>query len=789
MSDAPSHLFPDSNFAEAMLQTVHEPFLVLDAELRIKQASRSYGRKFNVTPQEIHGRPLFEIGNGQWNIPAVHNLLAEVLAKGEFKSHEIEYEFSSLGLRTMLLNARRVSDIDGKESLVLLAIEDITERRGAEVEAARHRKWLATALASIGDAVIATDNDARVTFLNPTAQRLTGWSENEAVGRPLHEIFNIVNEDTRKLVESPVIKAIRMGSIVGLANHTMLIAKDGTEHPIDDSAAPIRDESGNVLGVVMVFHDITERRVAERAQARLAEIVESSADAIVAKDLNGIITAWNRGAERLFGYTEQEVVGKPITLIIPSDRQDEEVMVLDRIRRGERTEHFETIRRRKDGSLVEISLTVSPIRNRRGEIVGASKIARDITENKRLKAELEAHLINEQALRMEAESANRSKDVFLTTLGHELRTPLNAIVGWLSILRGKNCQEDDLREGLEVIERNAKAQVQLIDDVLDVSRIVSGKLLLNMKPCEFGGVIDAAVDVVRPAADAKGIEIVMKIDPSASPGTCDPVRIQQVVWNLLSNAIKFTPKGGRVTITLDRYRSMTRLVVRDTGQGISKEFLPHVFDRFRQADSSTRRKFGGLGLGLSIVKQLVEMHGGTIIAESAGEGRGATFTVELPIAAVSPSQAQESRDESMASAISSEEPEATKSIRLDGLRMVVVDDEQDARRVLTKVLTEAGAIVTAAASASEALAAVEKVEPHVLISDIAMPNEDGYDLIRQIRAKGLSTQSLPAVALTAFANREDARHALLAGFQVHIPKPVDPPYLLAVVASLAGRTG
>ena len=775
-------------YADAIVQTVREPLLVLDADLRVKQANRSFYHTFKVTPQETQRRLLYELGNGQWDIPALRKLLDKILpANTQFNDYRVECKFPGLGQRAMLLNARRL-DAGAKTELILLAIEDVTERGSTEIEVARNRQWLTTALASIGDAVIATDTDARVMFMNPTAQRLTGWTQTEATGRPLHDIFNIVNEDTRNTVESPVSKAIRMGAIVGLANHTLLIAKNGTEHPIDDSAAPIRDEAGNILGVVMVFHDIAERRAAEKAQARLAEIVDSSEDAIVAKDLNGIIQAWNQGAEHLFGYSAKEAIGKSITIIIPQDRLDEEANVLARIRSGERIAHFETIRRRRDGSLVEISLSVSPLKNRRGEIIGASKTARDITERKRLQAELEAHLINEQSLRMEAESANRSKDLFLATLSHELRTPLNAIVGWVSILRAGGCKEEDFREGLEVIDRNAKAQVQLIDDVLDVSRIVSGKLQLNVQRCEVASVIGAAVDAVRPAADAKGIRIRTQIDPSASPGTCDSARIQQVVWNLLTNAIKFTSKGGQVKVALDREHSMTRITVSDTGQGISPAFLPHVFDRFRQADSSTRRKFGGLGLGLSIVKQLVEMHGGTVRAESAGEGHGAKFTVELPIVAVSATQAEESAvvDESVSTSAATG---MAQSIRLDGLRIVAVDDEADARRVLTKVLGDAGAIVTAAANVPDALQAVERVQPHVLVSDIAMPDEDGYDLIRKIRASGNDAKSLPAIALTAFAHKDHARRALMAGFQVHVAKPVDPRDLLVVVASLAGRTG
>jgi PAS domain S-box-containing protein len=765
--------------------TVREPLVALDADGRVRAASRSFYQMFGLAPHETDGRRFFEIDAGRWNLAPLQEMIRTVLqSKGEFRDFQLEREVPNAGHCVLMINATRLSGTDSTQDSILLAIENISANRNTEAEISRQRQWFATTLSSIGDAVIATDIEARVTFMNPTAERLTGWAQSDASGRPLSEVFNIVNEDSRKLVESPVTKAIRMGSIVGLANHTVLISKDGTEWPIDDSAAPIRDEAGNILGVVMVFHDITERRAGERAQARLAEIVETSDDTIVAKDLNGIITAWNRAAERMFGYSAEEIVGKPIETIIPAERQDEETTVLSRIRRGERIQHFETVRRRKDGALVEISLSVSPIRNRRGEIIGASKVARDISERKRFEAEREAHLINEQSLRIEAEAANRAKDVFLATLSHELRTPLNAIIGWASILRREGCKEQDLHEGLDVINRNAKAQARLIEDVLDISRIVSGKLRLNIQRCELAPIISDAIEAVRSAAEAKDIVIEAHVDPAASPSSCDPVRLQQIVWNLLSNAIKFTPKGGHVTTLLERKGSKTVIGVSDTGQGIAPDFLPYVFERFRQADSTTKRNVGGLGLGLAIVKQLVEMHGGIVKAQSAGEGKGATFTVELPVAAVSLTPEEETERLSDEKSTDQE-----KAVRLDGLRIVVVDDEADARRMLSKVLTEAGAVVTVAATVRDGLEVLEKVRPNLVISDIGMPEQDGYDFIRQVRAAGYSAQSLPAVALTAFADRGYARSALLAGFQVYVAKPIEPRDLLAVVASLTGRTG
>ena len=406
-----------------------------------------------------------------------------------------------------------------------------------------------------------------------------------------------------------------------------------------------------------------------------------------------------------------------------------------------------------------------------------------------------ALLADEQASKREAESANRAKDVFLATLSHEMRTPLNAIVGWLSILRNEHAETGHFQEGLNVIERNTRAQVQLIDDLLDVSRIVSGKLRVNIEPCELTDVINVAVNVMRPAAEARGITLHVQLSPSASVAWCDSVRIQQVVWNLVSNAVKFTPKGGRVDVTLSREKSSFQIQVKDNGQGISSDLLPRVFDRFRQADSSTRRRFAGLGLGLSIVKYIVEAHGGTIEADSPGEGKGSAFTVRLPIRAVR--IGEEGEEGKVAINTGEGEPEGVASVapivprlplvRIDGLRVLVVDDEADARRVLVLVLEQVGAIVTAAGSVREAIEALPKARPDVLVSDLGMPGQDGFDLIRQVRDEGHDARDLPAVALTAFVQKDEAHLALLAGFQVHVPKPVDPHDLTSVIARLAGR--
>jgi PAS domain S-box-containing protein len=700
---------------------------------------------------------------------------------------------------------------------------------------------------------------------------------------------------------------------------------------------------------------------------RLAAIVESSDDAIISKTLDGIITTWNAGAQRTFGYTAAEAVGQSILMLIPDDRKHEEETILSRLRRGERIDHFETVRRRKDGAHVDISLSVSPIKDAGGNIIGAAKIARDITARKRaeraLREETETlELINqtgtvlsstldldkllqtitdaatrlcgaqfgaffynvheengdayalytlsgapreafenfghpratplfgptfrgekpirsgnivqdprygqmgphegmppghlpvrsylavpvisrtgevigglflghpetdifserderviagvasqaaiaidnarlydkvrraaeernellhaERAARSDAERMNLMKDEFLANLSHELRTPLNAILGWAQILGLGKFQEEEFREGLEAIERNARAQTQLIDDLLDMSRIISGKIRLDVQWTELASVVEAAVESVRPSADAKGIRLRTILDPLAGPVSGDPTRLQQVVWNLLTNAIKFTPKGGNVDVMLERVNSHLEITVHDSGIGIKPEFLPMVFDRFRQADASTSRSYGGLGLGLSIVKNLVELHGGTVRAKSPGEGQGATFIVSLPLA---PFRGDEPRQHPTTSKAP---PIVSDTLQLSGIKVLVVDDEADARTLIQRVLFQCNADVLVASNAAEGLAMLQQHKPHVLISDIGMPETDGYQFLRQVRQlppeQGGNT---PAVALTAFARSEDRTRAMMAGYQVHIAKPIEAQELLATVGSLAGRTG
>jgi PAS domain S-box-containing protein len=516
------------------------------------------------------------------------------------------------------------------------------------------------------------------------------------------------------------------------------------------------------------------------AVARLAAIVQSSDDAIVSKTLDGVIVSWNPAAERMFGWTAADAVGKHITLIIPPERFPEEDEVLARIRRGEGVDHFDTIRLTKDGRRLNISLTVSPIRDSSGRVIGASKIARDITDRKLAESERAAMLAREQAARAEAEAASRSKDEFLAVLSHELRTPLNAIFGWARMMKAGTLEPPVAARAIDAILRNAEAQARLVEDLLDVSRIISGNLRLDVRPVHLRSVIEAALDAVRPAMEARGLRLHTVFDDDVGMIVGSPERLQQVVWNLLSNAVKFTERGGQIRVSLHRVGVHVSIVVSDTGQGIPPELLPYVFDRFRQGDSSSTRAHGGLGLGLALVRHLIELHGGTVTAESRGVGRGATFTVTLPLVS----------DEPLAPVAAPAVAPGPDSASLRGVRVLVVDDDADGLEVASVVLTNSGANVRTCESAAAAITAMADWIPEVAVLDIEMPGEDGFALLRRVRALGAARGiRIPALALTAYGRPEDRRRTLAAGFNLHLAKPVDPSELVLAVANLAGRTG
>jgi PAS domain S-box-containing protein len=641
--------------------------------------------------------------------------------------------------------------------LITLVVEalHIARRR---IEASQ--RWFTAVLNSIGDAVIATDAQGRVIFLNPVARTLTGWDSQEAAGKPLTEIFRIINEATRESVENPVTRVLREDIIVGLANHTVLIGRNGTERPIDDSGAPIKEQGGATTGVVLVFRDVSERQQAEAVRARLAAIVESSDDAIIGKDLDGVIISWNAGAERLFGYTTAEAVGRPITLLVPPDRRSEESEILARLRRGERVEHFESARIAKDGRMIDVSVTISPIGESSGRIVGASKIARDITERKRLEQRLK-HQLDELA------AAARHKDEFLAMLAHELRNPLAAINSAVHVTTLTAAREQ-LDWCMDVINRQVKHLSRLIDDLLDVSRITRGKIQLRKEPLDMSPILRGAIELARPLIEERQHKLSVAIAPGSLPTEGDPVRLEQIITNLLTNAAKYTENGGQVWLSAERDEEAIVIKVRDAGIGIAPEQISRLFELFAQGDRSLARSEGGLGIGLTLARSLAEMHGGHLTAASAGPGRGSEFTVWLPAISLLPASSTQAK--------AGGKPAVPR-----GLRVLVIDDNVDLARGLGRLLQLRNHEVWTAYDGASGLEAARVHRPEVVLLDIGLPGMDGYQVAERLRDEDFG-KALRLIAVTGYGQEEDRRRALCAGFDDFVTKPVDYPTLLTLIA-------
>ncbi len=658
-------------------------------------------------------------------------------------------------------------------------------------------------------------NAAQLTLITNTAPVFIAHCDAQArfkfVNKPYAERFGLTPEDCigkrfPEVVGAEAYELIRQYIEVALSGEPVEFEVEVPYAPIGRrfmhiSYAPEFDADGKVVGFVAAITDISERKKAERklidTTAKFESVFNQSGIYAGMMDLQGYLREVNDLAVNRCGYTKEQVLDRPFWET-PWWRGSDEVAA--RIRAATEQAAAGRVFRAElpywwaDGTEHVAEFAMLPIRDQDGSVMLLYPTGIDITERKRAEEEIARLLAEEQAAREVAEQATRAKDEFLALVSHELRSPLNAILGWNRLLRSQRGDDPQIAKMAETIERSGKAQLQLIEDLLDTARIITGKMKLEFQPVEPVAVISAALDTIRPAADSKGVVITTDLDPKAGQITGDPDRLQQVVWNLLSNAIKFTPGGGRVRVELRRGGAGVQIAVYDTGQGISPDLLPYIFDRFIQGDSATSRRYGGIGLGLALVKHLVELHGGSVAAESPGAGQGATFTVNLPVRAVKgDSVTKIQRDDE--TAVDSRAGRRARTTRLEGVRALVVDDEPGARELLAATLEQYGVLVRDADSTAAALAELESqfgdeasTPFDILISDIGMPDADGYELIRRVRAHADGRVSrIRAIALTAYARTEDRMRALRAGFQMHVPKPVDEEELTTVIAALTDR--
>jgi PAS domain S-box-containing protein len=628
------------------------------------------------------------------------------------------------------------------------------------------------------DGIFAFDRDCKLIAWNRAMQQISGLSRDEVLGKCVVDIFPFLRAGDSENCFS----AAFAGQEIVTESHPY--AETGV---FESRYSPLLDEQNKVIGVIAVIGDISARKQAEEATRRLEFHVESSPLAVVEWDSDFRVSRWSASAEGLFGWKSEDVLGKHVNewRFVFADDVDAVALVTNRQREGVEVQGVQRNRNyTREGSILYCEWYNSVLRDERGKLVSVLSLVLDVTARQSAEDERAASLLRERDARKHAEEADRLKDEFLATLSHELRTPLTSILGWASMIRTGEVEGSNATRAIETIERNARSQARLIDDLLDVSRIITGNLRLDLHPLNLGPIVEAALDALRPTADVKGIKLQTRFVPAQCLVKGDPNRLRQVIWNLLSNAIKFTPRNGSVSIDLTCVESTARLTVGDTGDGISPEFLPYVFDRFRQAEGSISRKQGGLGLGLAVARHLVELHGGTIRAQSEGLGRGAVFSVDLPLA-------QERRDPARAEE-RRREVERRRSrlgaVRLDGVHVLLVEDDDDARKLLGAMLKRYGARVTSTKSAAEALRVFEGELPDVLISDIGMPDQDGYELMRKLRElppeKGGNT---PAIALTGYASRKDRERALNSGYQQHIAKPIEQADVIKAIAALVGR--
>ncbi|HZG50731.1 MAG TPA: PAS domain S-box protein [Pyrinomonadaceae bacterium] len=752
------------------------------AEHRFALVNPDTERLTGLKREQFIGRPHAEV------VPEADEVVAPILKRvyetGASETHEIAALMPNGEESHLRVTWTPLPGADSRPRAVLYLSLDITGRKQAETRLRDSEERYRTLFASIDEGFCVIEMlfddagqvaDYRFLEFNPAFEKLTGIPSDAAMSA----------KTVRELIPNLEAHWFEIYGRVAVTGEPIRFVNGSEAMQSWFDVYAFRVGMPEERKVAILFNNITERRRTEHALGESQERLRIAMDAAQIYSWEMNLTTrqveWSGNLERVIGFSLPADFNSVVDLIHPEDREPTVRKILAAVEGGYVYESEFRLVNPTNGEVVWVrgqGLLAHGAADGQPRFAG---ITQNITGRKRAEDERERLL-------SEAQEANRLKDEFLATLSHELRTPLTAILGWSRLLQASDFDEAARTRALRTIERNAQAQTQLIDDLLDTSRIITGKLRLDVRPVDLASVVTAAAETARPAAAARDIRLQTLLDPQAGPISGDPDRLQQVVWNLLSNAIKFTPKGGRVQVRLERVDSHVEVTVADTGRGIAAEFLPHVFDRFRQADQTTTRTHGGLGLGLAIVRQLVELHGGSVQVESAGEGRGTSFTVSLPL--LSLRRESSAADEWRTHPPAREAEELECPPELAGLSVLVVDDEPDTRELLAAVLTSCGAQVSLAATAAEAFEQIERNRPDVLITDIGMPDEDGYSLLSRIRQLPPERGgTIPAAALTAYARAEDRVRALRSGFQMHVPKPVEPAELITVVANLAGRIG
>jgi len=767
---------PLDNRSACISHAVREQLLMLDSDLLVEAASQSFYSAFKVGPDQTIGKKLSELGNGQWNLPALITLLSELpKTDGEFDDLAMEHDFPELGRRSMLVSARRLSGDAPDSGMILLSIRDTTGEKRIEAAAGELLTRFRTTLASIVDAVIVTDPESRITFMNPTAEKLTGWAQHDALQKRLTDVFNIVNEQSAKTVENPVTKAIREGAIVGLANHTVLIARDGTKWPIDDSAAPILDAQGHIFGVVLVFHDITNRRRAaqelEISEVRYRCLFETAHDGILILDAKTAkVLDVNRFMSDLLGFPREHFLGKELWEIgVFKDAESSKAAMTTLQELG--TIRYEDLPlAHKDGRHIPVEFVSNVYREGRRDVIQCN--IRDITKRKYAEQEL-------AKAKLDAEAANRSKSEFLANMSHEIRTPMSAILGFAEMLLRDDQDDAGRIDCVQIIRRNALHLLELINEILDLSKIEALQMTVEHIPCNIPEMLSDILSLMRPRAVEKGLGFgISFLGPIPRLIQTDPTRLRQIIVNLLGNAIKFT-QAGKIDIRVtDEGAGTPSIVLRvdviDSGIGMAPELLARLFKPFTQGDESITRKFGGTGLGLTISRRLAELLKGSISVSSEA-GIGSTFTVRIdggPSAGV-----EMLKNLSEATLQAQTHDQVQHDVVVSG-RILLVEDGKDNQRLLCMQLRDSGAVVLTAEDGQIAVNMATAQPFDLILMDMQMPVMDGYAATAELRRRGLKT---PIIALTAYAMAEDRAKCLASGCDDYLSKPIDEEKLLQTV--------